>query len=242
MLPWYYARKMIKMQEVVAMRLLVAEDERDLLEITVKRLKAEGYGVDGCSDGADAAYYLENAEYDLAVLDIMMPQKSGLEILRELRARGSVMPVLLLTALDSVGDRVAGLDSGADDYLTKPFSYEELLARIRVLLRRHTPEKGDTLSLADLTLTLSTRTARRGGRELSLSSKEFALLEYMLRNQGTVLTRSQLENHVWDYGFEGGSNIVDVYVRYLRRKVDEPFDKKLIHTVRGTGYVLKEEA
>ena len=223
------------------MRLLVAEDEEELLEVTVKRLKAEGYGVDGCSDGEDAAYYLESADYDLAVLDIMMPKKSGIQVLRELRARGDATPVLLPTALDAVSDRVAGLDAGADDYLTKPFAFDELLARVRVLLRRHSSEKSDQLTLGDLTLTLSTRSARRGGRDIALSAKEFALLEYMMRNQGAVLTREQLENHVWDYGFEGGSNIVDVYVRYLRRKIDEPFEKKLIHTVRGMGYALREE-
>ncbi len=221
------------------MRILVAEDEQDLLEITVKRLKAEGYGVDGCDNGEDAAYYLENTAYDLAILDIMMPKKDGLTILRELRERGEALPVLLLTALDAIGDRVEGLDAGADDYLTKPFAFDELLARVRMLLRRNS--KTDQLTVGDLTMTLSTRTVRRDGREISLSAKEFSILECLMRNRGTVLTRSQLESHVWDYDFEGGSNIIDVYVRYLRKKIDEPFEKKLIHTVRGVGYTLKEE-
>ncbi len=223
------------------MRILVAEDEQDLLEITVKRLKAEGYGVDGCDNGEDAAYYLENTAYDLAILDIMMPKKDGLTILRELRERGEALPVLLLTALDAIGDRVEGLDAGADDYLTKPFAFDELLARVRMLLRRNSKDKTDQLTVGDLTMTLSTRTVRRDGREISLSAKEFSILECLMRNRGTVLTRSQLESHVWDYDFEGGSNIIDVYVRYLRKKIDEPFEKKLIHTVRGVGYTLKEE-
>lgn len=222
------------------MRILVAEDERDLLDVMVKRLKAEGYGVDGCADGADAADYLESADYDLAILDIMMPKKDGLTVLRELRGRGSAVPVLLLTARDAVSDRVLGLDAGADDYLTKPFAFDELLARLRVLLRRNSTDKSDILSIADLTMTLSAHTVRRGGREIALSAREFALLECLLRNRGSVLTRGQLESHVWDYGFEGGSNIVDVYVRHLRKKIDDPFPQKLIHTVRGVGYTLRE--
>lgn len=222
------------------MRILVAEDEPELLDITVKRLKAEGYGVDGCSNGSDAEYYLQITDYDLAILDIMMPGKSGLEVLSGLRAARRATPVLLLTALDAVSDRVAGLDAGADDYLVKPFAFDELLARVRMLLRRGTGEKSDLLAAGDLEMKLSTRTVSRGGREIPLSSREFALLECLLRNKGVVLSRQQLEGHVWDYGFEGGSNIVDVYVRYLRRKIDEPFEKKLIHTVRGAGYVLRE--
>lgn len=224
------------------MRILVAEDEPDLLDILIKRLKAEGYGADGCCDGEEAAYYLENTAYDLAILDIMMPKKDGLTLLRELRSQGSVLPVLLLTARDAVADRVEGLDSGADDYLTKPFSFDELLARVRMLLRRNTSDKGNTLSEGDLVMELSTRTVSRGGQAISLSAKEFAILEYLLRNRGQVVSRGQIESHVWDYGFEGGSNIVDVYVRYLRRKIDDPFEKALIHTVRGMGYRLEEEA
>ena len=179
--------------------------------------------------------------YDLAILDIMMPKKDGLSVLRELRARGDATPVLLLTARDAVSDRVEGLDAGADDYLTKPFAFDELMARIRMLLRRGSPVKTDTLSIDGLTMELSSHRVTRGGREIQLSAREFAILEYLLRNRGSVLSRAQLESHVWDYDFEGGSNIVDVYVRYLRKKIDDPFDKKLIHTVRGVGYVLKEE-
>lgn len=222
------------------MRILVAEDERELLDITVKRLKAEGYAVDGCDNGDDAAYYLEQTPYDLAILDIMMPGRDGLSVLRGLRAAGRSLPVLLLTALDAVGDRVSGLDAGADDYLTKPFAFDELLARIRVLLRRSSSGKAVVLTADDLTMELSTRTVRRAGREIALSSKEYAILEYLLRNKGAVLSRRQLESHVWDYDFEGGSNIVDVYVRYLRRKIDDSFEKKLIQTVRGVGYTIRQ--
>lgn len=222
------------------MRILVAEDERELLDITVKRLKAEGYAADGCDNGDDAAYYLEQTPYDLAILDIMMPGRDGLSVLRGLRAAGRSLPVLLLTALDAVGDRVSGLDAGADDYLTKPFAFDELLARIRVLLRRSSSGKAVVLTADDLTMELSTRTVRRAGREIALSSKEYAILEYLLRNKGAVLSRRQLESHVWDYDFEGGSNIVDVYVRYLRRKIDDSFEKKLIQTVRGVGYTIRQ--
>ncbi len=223
------------------MRILLAEDEPDLREVTIKRLRASGFGVDGCPDGEEALYYLEHMNYDVAILDIMMPKLDGLTVLRILRNRGSQIPVLLLTARDSVGDRVAGLDAGADDYLIKPFEFEELAARIRALLRRRSPEKTDAVSVGDLTVEFSTRKVTRGGKEISLSSKEFALLESLIRHKGAVLSRTQLENQVWDYGFEGGSNIVDVYIRYLRKKLDDPFEKKLIHTVRGAGYTLREE-
>lgn len=223
------------------MRILIAEDQPELLELLVKRLKQEGYGADGCPDGEEAAYYLETTSYDLVILDIMMPKKDGLTLVRELRAKGNPLPVLLLTARDAVSDRVAGLDAGADDYLVKPFSFDELLARIRVLLRRNTPHKGDQLSIGDLTMELSTHKVTRAGQPIELSSREFAMLEYLLRHQEQVVSREQIGNHVWDYSFEGGSNIVDVYIRYLRRKIDEPFEKKLLHTVRGAGYQLKEE-
>ena len=223
------------------MRILVAEDETDLREVLVKRLKAEGYGVDSCPDGEEAAYYMEMTAYDLAVLDIMMPKKDGLTLIRERRRAKDTTPILLLTARDAVEDRVAGLDAGADDYLVKPFSFEELLARVRVLLRRSTSDKADTLTVGDLVMQISSRSVSRGGKQIELSAKEFSILEYLLRNRGVVVSRDQINHHVWDYSFEGGSNIVDVYVRYLRKKIDEPFGQKLIHTVRGAGYVLKEE-
>lgn len=223
------------------MRILVAEDEKELLSVIVKRLKAEGYGVDGCDNGDDASYYLMNMEYDLAILDIMMPGKDGIEVLRRVRQGKRLLPVLFLTAKDSVEDRVRGLDSGADDYLTKPFAFDELLARIRMLLRRNSTDKSDVLSAADLKMELSAHKVTRGEIEIVLSAREFAVLECLLRNRGAVLSRKQLETHVWDYDFEGGSNIIDVYIRYLRKKIDDPFAIKLIKTVRGIGYMLKDE-
>ena len=221
------------------MRILFAEDEPALREVTVKRLKAEGFGVDGCRDGREALDYLDSTDYDVVILDIMMPGIDGLTVLRTLRSRGNTVPVMLLTARDAVADRVGGLD--ADDYLTKPFEFAELTARIRALLRRNSDNKTDTASVADLTVEFSTRKVTRGGVEISLSSREFALLESLIRHKGAILSRTQLENQVWDFGFEGGSNIVDVYIRYLRKKIDDPFEKKLIHTVRGAGYTLRED-
>ncbi len=223
------------------MRILFAEDERDLLNVAVKRLKAEGFGVDGCSDGEEALDYIESTDYDLIILDIMMPKADGLTVLRKIRRAGNNVPVLLLTAKDAVSDRVEGLDAGADDYLTKPYAFSELLARIRALLRRQGGVKSDVLTAGDLVLELSTKKVMRGETEIELSSKEFALLEALMRNKGQVLSRSQLETRVWDYSFTGGSNVIDVYIRYLRKKIDDPFPKKLIHTVRGSGYVLKED-
>lgn len=223
------------------MRILLAEDEDDLREVTVKRLKTEGFGVDGCRDGQEALEYLDAADYNLVILDIMMPRLDGLSVLRKMRSGGNPVPVLLLTAKDAVSDRVQGLDAGADDYLTKPYAFEELMARIRALVRRNSTEKSDVLTVGDLSVELSTKRVMRGGKEILLSAKEFGLLETLIRHKGQVLSRTQLENQVWDFGFEGSSNIVDVYIRYLRRKVDDPFEKKLIHTIRGAGYVLKEE-
>lgn len=170
----------------------------------------------------------------------MMPKMDGISVLRELRKEGNAVPVLLLTAKDSIEDRVTGLDAGADDYLIKPFAFEELLARLRVLLRKPVTEKSNVLKVADLSLYIDTRRVFRGENEIQLSSKEYALLYYMMQNAGIVLDRDKLEQHVWDYDFSGGSNVIDVYIRYLRKKVDEGYSKKLIHTVRGHGYVIKD--
>lgn len=181
------------------------------------------------------------AEYDAAILDIMMPKKDGLSVLKELRAAGSRIPVLLLTARDTVGDRVAGLDAGADDYLVKPFAFEELLARIRVMLRKNTPAADTVCRAANLTVYLDTHRVFRGDTEIFLSSKEYAILRYLILNQGIVLSREKIEQHIWNYDYYGGSNVVDVYIRYLRKKLDQGFEPKLIHTVRGAGYVLRVE-
>lgn len=224
------------------MRILAVEDERDLLDVTAKRLTAQGYSVDCCTDGQEALDYAESAQYDLILLDIMLPGVDGLSVLRRLRAQGNRTPVLLLTARDSIEDRVEGLDGGADDYLTKPFAFEELLARVRVLLRRERGEASNELTLGELCMDLAAHRVTRAGREIKLSAKEYAILEYMLLNRGVVLSRERIEEHVWNYDFEGGSNVVDVYMRYLRRKLDDPFEHKLIHTVRGSGYVIREEA
>ena len=223
------------------MRILVVEDEPKLNELITARLRREHYSVDSFLSGDAAMDYLACAQYDLLVLDIMLPGISGLEILRSLRGKGDKTSVLLLTALDSIPDRVSGLDSGADDYLVKPFVFDELLARIRVLLRRSAGSVSNVYTLADLTVDCDARTVKRGETNISLSAKEFSILEYLIRNSGTVLSRERISNHIWNYDYEGGSNIVDVYIRYLRKKIDDGFEKKLIHTVRGVGYVLREE-
>lgn len=225
------------------MRILVAEDEKYLNRVLVKLLTQAGYAVDGCADGQEALDYLESTSaYDAAVLDIMMPQVDGLTVLRRLRSQGSSLPVLLLTARDAVESRVEGLDAGADDYLVKPFDSQELLARVRALLRRGGARQEATLSLGDLTLDPATRQVRRGMRDIALSAREFSLLEYMLRNAGQVLSRQMIEEHSWNYDYQGGSNVVDVYIRNLRSKLELPGERRLIHTVRGAGYVLREEA
>lgn len=223
------------------MRILIAEDERDLNHLIAKRLRDAGYSVDACYDGEQVFDYLSCAEYDAVILDIMMPKRNGIEVLGKMRAGGSTVPVLLLTAKDSIEDRVTGLDAGADDYLIKPFAFEELLARLRVLLRKPVTEKSNVLTVGDLSLHVDTRRVFRKDREIQLSSKEYALLHYMMQNAGIVLSRDKLEQHVWDYDFSGGSNVIDVYIRYLRKKVDEGYEQKLIHTVRGHGYVIRQE-
>lgn len=222
------------------MRLLVAEDEKDMNRLITKRLTAENYSVDSCYNGREVFEYLECAEYDGIILDIMMPLIDGLQVLQKLRADGNQIPVLLLTARDSVQDRVKGLDAGADDYLVKPFAFEELLARIRVMLRKPAVIKSNIYKVGDLEVHTDTRKVYRGNKEISLSSKEYSILRYMAQNAGIVLSRDKLEQHIWNYDFSGGSNVIDVYIRYLRKKIDEGYEKKLIHTVRGAGYVLRE--
>ena len=223
------------------MRLLYAEDEEDLNRIVTKKLTEEGFSVDSCFDGREAIDNVQFTEYDAAILDIMMPHADGFSVLKELRKLKKNTPVLFLTARDSIEDRVTGLDSGANDYLVKPFSFEELLARIRVLTREKHGLTENILSIADLSLNLSSHTVTRGGTEINLTSKEYQLLEYLLYNKEKVLSREKIENHIWNYDYEGGTNVIDVYIRYLRRKIDDGFPTKLIHTVRGAGYVIREE-
>lgn len=221
------------------MRILVCEDERDLNQVITKKLTSEGYAVDQCYDGEDGLYYIESTTYDLVILDIMMPKLDGYGVVREMRNRKITTPVLFLTAKDTTEDLVTGLDLGANDYMVKPFVFAELLARCRVLLRAQPQQHTTLLQLEDLVINTSAREVTRGGVAISLSAREYAILEYMMYHVNIVLTREQIENHTWSYDYEGGSNLVNVYIRYLRKKIDDPFERKLIHTVRGSGYVLR---
>ncbi len=224
------------------MRLLVVEDERDLNRVIARRLEKEGYSVDRCFDGEEALDYLVAGEFDAVILDIMLPKYNGLEIVRRMRAAKNQTPVLFLTAKDSISDRVAGLDAGAEDYLVKPFAFEELLARIRVMTRKSAGNHTNIFEIADLSMDVAAHTVTRGGQSIALSAKEFDILEYLLRNKELVLSREKIENHIWNFDYAGGTNVIDVYIRYLRKKIDDPFTQKLIHTIRGKGYVLREEA
>ena len=222
------------------MRVLVVEDDAKLLESLRKGLKESGWGADGAPDGREGLRRALDEEYDAIVLDLMLPGLSGLDLLRELRARRKSTPVLVLSARSSVEDRVKGLDLGADDYLAKPFSFSELEARLRAITRRPAVEPATVLVAADLEVDTVRREARRAGKALELTTKELALLEYLIRRKGVVLTRTMILDHVWDLDYDGGSNLVEVYVNYLRKKVDAGHDVKLIQTVRGAGYVLRE--
>ena len=222
------------------MRILFAEDEKDLNHIVTQKLTEEGYAVDNCFNGEQALDCLVTGEYDAVILDIMMPGADGYEVLQALRREGNKTPVLFLTARDSVMDRVKGLDSGANDYLVKPFSLEELMARVRVLTRNAHGVSENKLQVADLVMDTSAHTVTRAGQSVDLTAKEYQLLEYLMFNAGIVLSREKIENHIWNFDYEGGTNVVDVYIRYLRKKLDDGHDSRLIHTVRGVGYVLKE--
>ena len=223
------------------MRILVCEDQKDLNKIITKHLTSEGYSADSCYDGQEALDFMDMADYDAVILDVMMPKKDGFAVLREMRSVKNATPVLFLTARDSIEDRVRGLDLGGNDYLIKPFSFDELLARIRAMTRKTAGNASNIFTAADLTLDVSSRSCRRGEKDIALSAKEFSLLEYLMRNKGRVITRDMIENNLWNYEYEGGTNAVDVYIRYLRKKMDDDFEPKLIHTVRGSGYVLREK-
>lgn len=223
------------------MRILLVEDNRHLSHSLKMSLEDDGYAVDVAFDGVEGEDLAELTPYDAVILDVMLPKKDGLAVCRDLRARRVNTPILMLTARDTVEDRVAGLDSGADDYLVKPFALNELRARLRALFRREAPDKVTLLTVGDLTLDPVTHFVERAGKPIVLTSKEYALLEYFMRNPNRLITREMAESHVWSYDFDGVSNVIDVYVRRLRRKIDDPFPAKFFETVRGAGYRLRRE-
>ena len=229
------------MLEVPCLRILVVEDARDMNRLIEKTLKKAGYSVDCCFDGEEALNYLLGVEYDAVLLDVMMPKLDGYSLLKQLRDKNFETPVLFLTAKDAVADRVKGLDLGADDYLVKPFAFDELMARIRAMTRKHTGNRKNQFSIAGLTVDIVRRTVFRDGKEITLIPKEFSLLECLIRNQGAVLSREQLENQIWTYEFSGNSNNIDVYISRLRKKIDAGNQPKLLHTIRGVGWVLKAD-
>jgi two-component system copper resistance phosphate regulon response regulator CusR len=222
------------------MRILIVEDDPKLAQFVARGLRDERFAVDVAGNGVEGERCTQTYEYDLLVLDLLLPQLSGTELLRRVRLAHPALPILVLTARDAVEDKVLHFEAGADDYLTTPFDFAELLVRIKALLRRTPAERADILRIADLELNRLTQQVRRGGLRIDLTAKEYALLEYLLCSPGRVFSRTMILNHVWDQSFEGVTNIVDVYVRYLRKKVDEPFPVKLIHTIRGVGYCVRE--
>jgi len=222
------------------MRILVIEDEKKIADFIKRGLKEEGYAVDAASDGEAGLFLAKTNEYDLILLDLMLPKMDGLAVCKKLKTEKIATPVIMLTAKGTVQDKVAGLDTGADDYLTKPFAFEELLARIRAVLRKKETKAVTSLEVDDLVLDLTTHKVWRGSEEIKLTAKEYALLEYLMRNSGSIVTRTMISEHVWDIDFDTFTNVIDVYINYLRNKIDTAGKKKLIHTVRGRGYILKE--
>ncbi len=223
------------------MRILVVEDEKKIADFIRRGLREEGYAVDAAYDGEEGLFLARTNDYDLVLLDLMLPKLDGLTLCKKLKEAKVKARVIMLTAKGTVKDKVLGLDSGADDYLTKPFAFEELLARIRAILRKNEAQAPTKLKLADLELDLLTHKVARGSKEIELTTKEYSLLEYLMRNEGIIVTRTMISEHVWDIDFDTFTNVIDVYINYLRNKVDSGFRKKLIHTVRGRGYILKEE-
>ena len=224
----------------IEMRILVAEDDRKVAAFLKKGLQEEHYAVDVCHDGEEAEFQCQVTDYDLIILDVMLPKKSGYEICRNIRKESILTPVLMLTAKDQLESKIRGLNEGADDYLTKPFSFEELLARIRALLRRTQDYKTKTLRVGDLELDPVSRQIRRAEKKITLTGKEYALLEYLMRNRGRVITQAMIIEHVWDMNYDGLSNVVNVYINHLRDKIDRGFPQKYIHTIRGVGYKIDE--
>ena len=223
------------------MRLLVVEDEKSLNKTISERLTKSGYTVDSCFDGEDGLYYIENTQYDGIILDVMMPKINGFELLRIIRERKILTPVLMLTAKDAEEDIIIGLDTGANDYLTKPFSFAVLSARIRAMLRVKENVASTVLEIADLSIDTTKRIVKRGGCEIELSSKEYAILEYLMRNKGIVVSKEKIEENIWNYEYEGTSDVIKVYMHHLRKKIDDNYEKKLLHTIKNVGYVIKED-
>ena len=222
------------------MRLLIVEDEKHLNKTLTERLTKSGYSVDSCFDGEDALYYIENTAYDVIILDVMMPKLNGFEVLKIIRKKGISTPVLMLTARDSDEDVINGLDLGANDYLTKPFSFDILCARIRAMCRTKDNISSNILSVADLSINISTRTVQRGGKIIELSAKEYSILEFLMRNAGIVVSKEKIEENIWNYEYEGSSDVIKVYIHHLRKKIDSDFEKKRVHTIKYAGYVIKE--
>ena len=222
------------------MRLLVVEDEKHLNKTLTERLTKIGYTVNNCFDGEDALYYIENTRYDGIILDVMMPKINGFEVLRTMRNNKILTPVLMLTAKDSDEDIINGLDLGANDYLTKPFSFNVLCARLRAMLRLKENVTGAILEVADLSVDTVARVVKRGDTVIELSSKEYSVLEYLMRNKGIIVSKEKIEENIWSYEYEGSSDVIKVYIHHLRKKIDDNFEKKLLHTVKNVGYVIKE--
>ncbi len=222
------------------MRILIAEDEKALNRILVKQFNRLGYSVDSCFDGESVLSYISTATYDVIVMDVMMPEKDGFAVLEEMRRQKNNTPVIFLTAKTEISDRVYGLDLGANDYLIKPFSFDELAARVRMVTRDSKGNSSNVFSVGDLTVNVKSREVCRAGKLIELSAREYSILEALIRNANTVMSREKIESTVWNYDYEGGTNVIDVYIRYLRKKIDDGYDTKLIHTVRGVGYILKQ--
>ena len=222
------------------MRILIAEDDKQVAGFLKKGLKEEQYAVDVCYDGEEALFQAQVNDYDLVILDVMLPKKNGFAVCKEIREEGILTPILMLTVRDQLKDKVRGLQEGADDYLTKPFAFEELLARIKALLRRTQDYKTKTLKVGDLELDPVSRKVSREGKIITLTGKEYALLEYLMRNKGRIITQSMMIDHVWDMNYDGLSNVVNVYINHLREKIDKEFSRKYIHTLRGSGYKIDE--
>ena len=223
------------------MRLLIVEDEKILNKTISERLTKQGYTVDSCFDGEEAVYYIENTQYDGIVLDVMIPKLNGFEVLRKIREKKILTPVLMLTAKDADEDIIEGLDTGANDYLTKPFSFAVLCARIRAMLRVKENVTSSVLEIADLSVDTTTRVVKRGDTVIELSSKEYSVLEYLMRNKGIIVSKEKIEENIWNYEYEGSSDVIKVYIHHLRKKLDDNFEKKLLHTIKNVGYVIKED-